>query len=191
MIGCGIPFPCRLLRICWKFSTIASENPPRSLLPRSRLCLACQIPDLLWRTLSWIVRSTMPINFLTRRFSKKVTGSPHPVTHLSHPHEYIVQLSGESDCFRIHEDLFWNFLWNCAGARKIPGGLWKSGQNSTAHFPTATTTTSLRTRAALFGAPVISILNGNSYYSRPGHPLIPKENYQDSAPCRTPKVQYI
>jgi hypothetical protein len=79
MIGCGIPFLCRLLRICWKFSTIASENPQRSLMPKSPSLPG--MPDsqtLLWRTLFWIVRSTMPINFLYSAIPKESYVRPAP-----------------------------------------------------------------------------------------------------------------
>jgi hypothetical protein len=77
------------------------------------------------------------------------------------------------------------------GRERSPTGCGKVDRTALPTFPQPLLLPPLRTRAALFGAPVISMLDGISYYSVPGHPVIPKENYQDSASYRTPKVQYI
>ena len=104
-----------------------------------------------------------------------------------------MNLLGKSDRFRIHDVLFWNSLWNCTGTAKNPRQAvekWTELHCPLFHshyyyycYPSAP-------GLLLWSAYYILREDISNYFS-PGQRVIPKENYQDSAPCRTPKVQYI
>jgi len=119
---------------------------------KSATIIAAQVPvsawharfqTLLWRTLSWIVRSTMPINFPYSAILKESYGQPAPC-HTPEPPAMSILCNYPASLIAsaFMKTCFGISCGTALGARKIPGGLWKSGQNSTAHFPTATTTTS-------------------------------------------------
>jgi hypothetical protein len=102
----------------------------------------------------------------------------------------------ELDCNPAHAEptgiiFFYRYRQPLEPVRGLLAKLWESGQNSTAHFPTATTTTAPPNQGCSLWSACCIILNDKSNDSRPGRQVISKENYQDSAPCRTSKVQYI
>ena len=74
--------------------------------------------------------------------SQRKLRAARTLSHLGCPHEHIVELLGKSGRFRIHDDLFWNSLWNCTGTAKNPRQVVEKWKCSSVHFSTTTTNTS-------------------------------------------------